>query len=102
MGIQIQKFYNGVSFSAKQLINAFVGGSTNKTPQQVYEMIEQAAMNSNIWGGQRVKPKYVGDHNVDAITAMEAKLPAMIEQKMGNITSTPSNINPQQIMFFEF
>ncbi|KAI5657879.1 hypothetical protein M9H77_26672 [Catharanthus roseus] len=64
LGIQIQYFYNGVSFGARQLIDASVGGSTNhKNPN---------------------------------------RLAAMIEQKMGNLTSTPAIKTTQPVMFCDF
>ncbi|KAI5658019.1 hypothetical protein M9H77_26812 [Catharanthus roseus] len=60
LGIHIQSFYNGISFRARQLINASAGGSTdNKTPQQEYDLIEQIAMNIYALGGQRAEPKTV-------------------------------------------
>lgn len=49
-----------------------------KTPQEVYDLIEQLAMNSYTWEGQRAKPKFVEVNNVDATTAMESRLVAMI------------------------
>ncbi|KAI5668879.1 hypothetical protein M9H77_18732 [Catharanthus roseus] len=48
-------------------------------------------MNSYTWGGQRAKPKSTWVHSVDAITAMEARLATMIDQKIENMTLAPSN-----------
>lgn len=67
----------------------------NKIPQQVYDMIEQITINSYTWRGQRAKRKFARVHNIDAITAMEARLVAMIEQKIGNMNLTPSKMNLQ-------
>lgn len=45
LGIQIQSFYNGVNMGVRKLIDASAVGSTNtKTPQQIYNLIEQIAM----------------------------------------------------------
>lgn len=41
LGLQMQAFYNGVSYGAKQLIDTSADGSTDaKTPKQVYDLIE--------------------------------------------------------------
>lgn len=79
LGLQMQAFYNRVSFGAKQLIYASADGSTDiKTPQKVYDLIDQIAMNSYTWGSTRTKVKPIGVHCIDMITIIESRLAAMI------------------------
>ncbi|KAI5681284.1 hypothetical protein M9H77_02511 [Catharanthus roseus] len=49
-----------------------------------------------------IKAEYDWSAIVDAIFAMEARLAAMIEHKMGNMTSTSSSKSNQMIMFCDF
>lgn len=66
-------FYNRVSYGAKQLIDTFVGGSTKaKTFQELYDLIEQIAINSYTWGSIRVKVKPARVHSIDVVTAIES------------------------------
>lgn len=52
-------------------------------------------MNNYTWGGPRDKPKCARVHNIDAHIAMESRLAAIIEQKMGNL-------NPKQTKYCDF
>ncbi|KAI5653406.1 hypothetical protein M9H77_30593 [Catharanthus roseus] len=60
------------------------------------------AMNSYNWGGQRVKLKKAGVHNVYAISAMEARLTSVIEQKIGNLAGTSTSKNTKRSCFTIF
>ncbi|KAI5653460.1 hypothetical protein M9H77_30647 [Catharanthus roseus] len=50
----------------------------------------------------RTKSNASGVRNVEAISAMEARMTAMIEQKMGNFTTRTSNKPNQIVMFCDF
>ncbi|KAI5681175.1 hypothetical protein M9H77_02402 [Catharanthus roseus] len=57
-------------------------------------------MNSYIWRGQRTKPKASGVHNVEAIFAMKSRLTAMMEEKIGNMTTGTSSKNNQIVIVY--
>lgn len=79
-GYKSRVFITGVTFGVRQLIGAAVGGLTDhNTSLQVYDLIEQIAMNSHTWGGKRIKRKATRVHNVEVILAMEARPTVMIE-----------------------
>ncbi|KAI5681094.1 hypothetical protein M9H77_02321 [Catharanthus roseus] len=46
------------------------------------------AMNNYTWEGQRATQMTAGVHNIDPISAMEARLISVIEQKIGNLAGT--------------
>lgn len=84
LGTQVQTFYNGVNMGVRQLIDVFISGSINsKPPQEVFNFIEQIAMSNYTWGSTRSRAKLAGSHGIDMLTAMESRLAAMIEKKMG-------------------
>src|SRR5262249_36764293 len=74
--LQVQTFYNGLINENKAMIDTAAGGSLNsKTPEAVYELIDEMAMNSYQWQVDRVvSNKPAGVHNVDAITALAAQI----------------------------
>lgn len=51
-------------------------------------------MNSYTWGSTRAKVKSVGVHSIDAMTALELRLVAMIDKKLGSLNSSPSSMAP--------
>lgn len=57
----------------------------SKTPQEVFELIKQIAMNNYTWGSPRSRAKPTRVHSVNMLTAMESRLAAIIEKKMGNL-----------------
>ena len=51
-------FYNGLSDSARTIINASVGGALiKKTIDQAYEILEDTTNNSNQWPRDRSTPR---------------------------------------------
>ena len=51
-------FYNGLSGSAKTIIDATAGGALmKKTTDQAYEILEDTATNTNQWPRDRSTPK---------------------------------------------
>ncbi len=48
--MQVQTFYNGLSYTSKQMIDEVVGGTLNsKTPETAQDLIEKIVMNNNQW-----------------------------------------------------
>jgi hypothetical protein len=48
--LQVSSFYNGLNTQERQTLDATVGGIfRNKTPQEVYDLIEEIAMNIYQW-----------------------------------------------------
>ena len=51
-------FYNGLSDSAKTIIDASIGGGLmKKTTDQAYEILEDTTTNSNQWPRDRLAPR---------------------------------------------
>ena len=51
-------FYNGLSNSARTIIDALVGGALiKKTTDQAYEILEDTTTNSNQWPRDRSAPR---------------------------------------------
>ena len=56
--IQVHMFYNGLSDSARTIIDASTGGALiKKTTDQAYEILEDTATNSNQWLQDRSAPR---------------------------------------------
>ncbi|KAI5676319.1 hypothetical protein M9H77_07269 [Catharanthus roseus] len=67
-----------------------------------WDSLAEKFLGSYTWEGQRAKPKTAGVHNVDAISAMEARLASVIEQKIGNLAGTSTSKSNQTLMFCDF
>ena len=63
-GMQVHTFYNGLRDATRTVIDASAGGALmKKTTDQAYEILEDAATNSNQWPKDRITPvKAVGGH----------------------------------------
>ena len=56
--MQMHTFYNGLSDSARTIIDASAEGALlNKTTDQVYEILEDTTTNTNQWPRDRSAPK---------------------------------------------
>ena len=56
--MQVHTFYNGLSYSARTIIDALAGGVLiNKTTYQAYEILEDTATSTNQWLRDRSTPK---------------------------------------------
>ncbi|KAG9444604.1 hypothetical protein H6P81_015944 [Aristolochia fimbriata] len=73
--MQMEIFYNGITVSTRSLIDVAAGGTMNKkTPNQVYELIEEMASNMYQYPVERrVRGRVAGIHNVDHILAWQLK-----------------------------
>lgn len=90
-----------MSYGSKQLIYSSAGGSTDvKTSQELYDLIEQMAMNSYPWGSTRGKVKPPGVHSIDMMTVIKSRFKAMIDKKFGSFNPSPSPMTPQTVMYF--
>lgn len=84
--LRVQTFYNGLSPNTKLIVDAAAGGClTMKTPDESYQLIEDMAQNHQQWNPERAAPNRGGKHDVDAITALSAKLDAMT-RKLDNLS----------------
>lgn len=64
-----------VSYGVKKLIDASISESKDtKIPEELYDFIEQIALNGYTWGSTRSKVKPPGVRSIDTITAMELRL----------------------------
>ena len=55
--MQVHTFYNGLRDATKTVIDASVGGALmKKTMDQSYEILEDAATNTNQWLRDRITP----------------------------------------------
>lgn len=76
--VQIQTFYNGLYPHCKQAIDASAGGTFgNKTPEDVYDLIEEISMSSDTWQGSRGKGSRQGMYHVDTNTSLAAEMAAL-------------------------
>ena len=56
--IKVHTFYNGLSDSARTIIDASAGGAMmKKTTDQAYEILEDIATNTNQWPRDRSAPR---------------------------------------------
>ena len=56
--MQVHTFYNGLSDSARTIIDASAGGALmKKTTDQAYEILEDTTTNSNQWPRDRSTPR---------------------------------------------
>ncbi|KAG9458285.1 hypothetical protein H6P81_002793 [Aristolochia fimbriata] len=78
---QIEIFYNGLSINTRSMIDAAAGGSINKkTPEEVYELIEEMADNMYSYPMERSVKKPAGIYKLDSSTATQAQLEALQRQ----------------------
>ncbi|KAG9446985.1 hypothetical protein H6P81_013113 [Aristolochia fimbriata] len=70
--MQIETFYNGITVSTRNLIDATAGGTMNKkTPNEVYELIEEMSSNMYQYPVERsARGRVAGIQNVDPIVAL--------------------------------
>jgi len=61
------------------MLNAATGGTLmSKTEEEVYNLIEEMALNNYQWSSERAQPKWVGGkYDIDALTLLTAKMDVM-------------------------
>ncbi|KAG9442238.1 hypothetical protein H6P81_018092 [Aristolochia fimbriata] len=80
--MQIETFYNGITVSTRNLIDVAPGGTMNKkTPNEVYELIEEISSNMYQYPVERSTRGRVADiQNVDPIVALQAQVESLTNQ----------------------
>ncbi|KAG9458347.1 hypothetical protein H6P81_002855 [Aristolochia fimbriata] len=80
--MQIETFYNGITVSTRNLIDAAAGGTMNKkTPNEVYELIEEMSSNMYQYPVERsARGRVAGIQNVDPIVALQAQVESLSNQ----------------------
>ncbi|KAG9450307.1 hypothetical protein H6P81_010272 [Aristolochia fimbriata] len=80
--MQIETFYNGITVSTRNLIDAAAGGTMNKkTPNEVYELIEEMSSNMYQYPMERsARGRVAGIQNVDPIVALQAQVESLTNQ----------------------
>ncbi|KAG9446838.1 hypothetical protein H6P81_012966 [Aristolochia fimbriata] len=80
--MQMEIFYNGITVSTRSLIDAVAGGTmSKKTPNEVYELIEEMASNMYPYPVERsARGRVAGIHNVDHVLALQAQVESLTKQ----------------------
>ncbi|KAG9458327.1 hypothetical protein H6P81_002835 [Aristolochia fimbriata] len=80
--MQIETFYHGIIVSTRSLNDAAAGGTMNKkTPNEVYELIEEMASNMYQYPAERsARGRVAGIHNVDPVLALQAQVESIAKQ----------------------
>ncbi|KAG9458442.1 hypothetical protein H6P81_002950 [Aristolochia fimbriata] len=78
--MQMEIFYNGITVSTRSLVDAAAGGTMNKkTPNEVYELIEEMTSNMYQYPVER-RGRVAGIHNVDNVLALQAQVESLTKQ----------------------
>ena len=77
--MQVHTFYNGLRNTTRTVIDTSAGGSLmKKTTDQAYEILEDAATNTNQWPREKVTPvKAVGGMDNEVLNNLDSKEPRM-------------------------
>ncbi|KAG9453691.1 hypothetical protein H6P81_006595 [Aristolochia fimbriata] len=80
--MQMEIFYNGIIVSTRSLIDAAAGGTMNKkTPNEVYELIEEMTSNFYQYPVERsARRRVAAIHNVDHVLALQAQVESLTKQ----------------------
>ena len=94
--MQVHTFYNGLSPSAKTIIDASMGGALMKrTTDQAYEILEDTATNTNHWPRDRSalrNPSAGTDTEVlSNLVNHVAQLTKKLQKQQGSINAIQSN-----------
>ena len=94
--MQVHTFYNGLSDSARTIIDASTGRALmKKTTDQAYEILEDTTSNSNQWPRDRSTPRnpLVGA-NIEVLSNMVnhvAQLTKQLQKKQGTMNAIQNN-----------
>ncbi|XP_024965685.1 uncharacterized protein LOC112505870 [Cynara cardunculus var. scolymus] len=86
--IQLETFYNGLSNSAKTILNATAGGAfTAKTYNEGHDILERISNNNTEWSNPRavVSKSALGIHEIDIISALNAQIVALTNLIKNNL-----------------
>ena len=86
--VLIRTFYNGVTSSTRDSIDAKAGGFfMRKTVDKAIQLLERMALDNCLWSSERVlPPKQMGRLEVDTVIALQAQISALTKQ-LGNLTN---------------
>ena len=84
----IRTFYNGVTRSTRDTIDAVAGGSLmRKTVEAAFSLLEEMTNNNCLWPSERQNPPRQGGRiGVDTVTALQAQIAALTKQ-LSNLTN---------------
>ena len=90
-------FYNGLSDSARTIIDASVGGAlVKKTTDQVYEILEDITTNTNKWPRDRSAPrKSVAGADTEVLSNLVnhvAQLLKQLQKQQGTVNAIQNNL----------
>ncbi|KAG9453559.1 hypothetical protein H6P81_006463 [Aristolochia fimbriata] len=80
--MQMEIFYNGITVLTRSLIDVAAGGTMNKkTPNEVYELIEEMTSNTYQYPVERsARGRVSAVHNVDHVLALQAQVESLTKQ----------------------
>ena len=80
--MQVHTFYNGLSDATRTVIDASAGGALmKKTMNQVYEILEDTATNTNQWPRDRITPvKTVGGADNEVLSSLVTHVAQLTKQ----------------------
>ena len=80
--MQVHTFYNGLRNATRTVIDASVGGALmKKTTDQAYEILEDAATNTNQWPRDRITPvKVVGSTDNEVLSNLVTHVAQLTKQ----------------------
>ena len=90
--MQVHTFYNGLGDATKTVIDASVGGALmKKTMDQAYEILEDAATNTNQWPRDRITPiKAMGGTNNEVLSNLVTHV-AQLTKPQGIVNVVQTN-----------
>lgn len=89
----VRTFYNGLHTNTQRVIDAASGGSMNKKPAEVYDLIDVMTSNNYERGTDDVK-KGAGLINVDEVMSLKAQVVAM-QNQMANMSVNAVQVSIQ-------
>ena len=80
--MQVHTFYNGLRDATRTVIDASTGGALmKKTTDQAYEILEDAATNTNQWPRDRITPvKAMGGTNNEVLNNLVTHVAQLTKQ----------------------
>ena len=94
--MQVHTFYNGLSASARTIINASASGALmKKTTNQAYEILEDTATNTNHWPRDRLTPRNpsagTDTEVLSSLVNHVAQLTKQLQKKQGTVNAIQNN-----------
>ena len=95
--MQVHRFYNGLGYSARTIINALARGALiKKTTDQAYEIFEDRTINTNQWPRDRSAPrKSVVGADTEVLSNLVnhvAQLTKQLQKQQGTVNAIQNNL----------